>query len=568
MSGELLRVTDLRVAYHTPAGPFVAVKGANFEVGPGEIVGVVGESGSGKSTLASTVMGLLGSNASISGGTVEYRGTDLAGLDPEEMRRLWGNEIAMIFQDPGTSLNPVLTIGRQLLTPLRQREEMRGQPDRVLRERVIRILDRVGLPDPERRLNSYPHEFSGGMRQRVMIAMALLSNPGLLIADEPVSALDVTLKKQINELLLGLREELGTAILYITHDLGVVAQVCDRVLVMNEGEIVETGDVVQIFEDPQHPYTRKLLAASPAARPLRREQPTTAREGDREPIVEARELRVYFRERTSPIGRLLRRQERVVKAVDGVDITIDEGEIVALVGESGSGKTTLGRTILRLQEETGGELRVAGQEITELPGGEVRKLRARMQMIFQDAVASLSPRRRVRYLLLEPFTIHDVKVDDPDAKVRELLEMVDLGGELANRYPHELSGGQARRVGIARALALNPRLLVADEPTAGLDVSVGSGIVDLLSSLRERLGLTLILITHDLNSIRDMADRVAVMNGGRIVERGTTAQILENPQHPYTRELINAVTIPDPRLMRERIRAATGRFEDNHPKEN
>src|SRR5690625_4328640 len=304
MSGELLRVTDLRVAYHTPAGPFVAVKEANFEVRPGEIVGVVGESGSGKSTLASAVMGLLGSNASISGGTVEYRGTDLAGLDPEEMRRLWGNEIAMIFQDPGTSLNPVLTIGRQLLTPLRQREEMRGQPDRVLRDRVIRILDRVGLPDPERRMNSYPHEFSGGMRQRVMIAMALLSNPALLIADEPVSALDVTLKKQINELLLGLREELGTAILYITHDLGVVAQVCDRVLVMNDGEILETGDVVQIFEDPQHPYTRELLAASPASRQVEPAGRTPAEEDGRV-IVEARDLQVHFTERTSPIERLL-----------------------------------------------------------------------------------------------------------------------------------------------------------------------------------------------------------------------------------------------------------------------
>lgn len=617
MNPPLLAVSNLDVAYQTPQGPLKAVSDVGFTISAGEVVGVVGESGCGKSTLATAVMGLLGPTATITNGSVSFKGRELTNLGENELRRLWGEEISMVFQDPGTSLNPVLTIEQQMMTPLRERPESRGKSNSELGQRAISMLHRVGIPDAERRINSYPHEFSGGMRQRVMIAMALLSNPALLIADEPTSALDVTLKQQINELLLGLRDELGTSILYITHDLGIVAQVCDRVLVMYAGEIVESGSTTDIFRNPRHPYTRALLAASPSAArqpdklttipgqvPSLADMPSGCRFADRcsfsenmcraehpelfavgaqdvrcyiytedwpgeyptdgaieppaisveanaapaadgEAIVQARDLSVHFTERTTVIDRLLRRPTRVVKAVDSVDLLVYEGEIVAVVGESGSGKTTLGRTILRLQEKTTGELVVAGNELAALSRPSLRAARAGMQMIFQDAVASLSPRLRVRELLLEPYVIHGRQSQVTASTISDLLEMVGLGETHQDKYPHELSGGQARRVGIARALSLEPQLLIADEPTAGLDVSVGAGILNLLRQLNRDRNVSMILITHDMNIIRFMADRVAVMQKGQIVEMGPTATIMDAPQHPYTQELLAAVAVPE-----------------------
>jgi peptide/nickel transport system ATP-binding protein len=465
------------------------------------------------------------------------------------------------------------------------------------------------------------------MRQRIMIAMALLSNPSLLVADEPTSALDVTLEAQIIDLIRGLREELGTAMLYITHDLGVVAQLCDRVLVMYAGTVVEAGEVDDIFVQPKHPYTRALLQSHPSrsAReerlrtipgrvPSLRELPAGCKfssrceyveavchqqepaylavegqevrchayvpgwQGDlpsagelhaplggeerrqvvdsvpgNEVVIETRALQTHFSDHIAFLGQILGRQESVVRALDGVDLVVRRGETLALVGESGSGKTTFGRTILRLEQPTAGAIVLEGRDITSLPQEEIRPMRARMQMIFQDPAASLSPRMKVSSLLLEPFRIHGVEVD-AEQKVNELLEMVGLSTEQADKYPHQLSGGQARRVGIARALALNPDILVADEPTAGLDVSVAAGILNLLKDLRERLHLTYVIITHNLNEIGFIADRVAVMYLGKVVELAPTARLFSHPQHPYSEALMSAISIPDPTLRGQRER--------------
>jgi peptide/nickel transport system ATP-binding protein len=620
----LLSVRGLEIKYHTREGVLTAVRDTSFEVNEGEIVGIVGESGCGKSTVASAVMRLLPPNGEITAGQLLFRGSDLRGLDQEAMRTIRGNELAMIFQDPMTSLNPVFSVEGQMIDALRAHlESGHGGSRHALRARAVEMLDRVGIPDAARQIKEYPHQFSGGMRQRIMIATALLSNPAMLVADEPTSALDVTLEAQIIDLIKGLRDELGTAILYITHDLGVVAQLCDRVLVMYAGNIVEAGETLTIFEEPQHPYTRALLRSHPSravrARRLRtirgrvpslKELPTgckfaprcdyaleachtvepqliqigghqvlchvchdmieieeapaeaepsdfadrqqrTARE---EVVVQVQELRTHFSDHVPLLGKLLGQRSGTVRAVDGVDIAIRRGETLALVGESGSGKTTLGRTVLRLEPPTGGEIVLQGQDITHLPQSALRPMRARMAMIFQDPSSSLSPRMKVSSLLLEPFEIHGVPIESQD-KVDELLKMVGLSAEQADKYPHQLSGGQARRVGIARALALNPELLVADEPTSGLDVSVAAGILNLLKELRERLNLTYIVISHNLNVISFIADRVAVMYLGKIVELAETQALFDRPRHPYTEALMSAIPLPDPRLRgrRERI---------------
>jgi peptide/nickel transport system ATP-binding protein len=623
----LLQVKDLEIKYHTREGILTAIRDVSFDVHPAQIVGIVGESGCGKSTVASAVMRLLPPNGQISGGQILFKDQDLRQLNQEQMRRIRGKDIAMIFQDPMTSLNPVFSVDQQMVDALRAHKSNGGRQNRkALRAHAIEMLDRVGIPDAARQIKEYPHQFSGGMRQRIMIAMALLSNPALLVADEPTSALDVTLEAQIIDLIRDLRDELGTAILYITHDLGLVAQLCDRVIVKYAGSIVESGDTFDIFENAKHPYTQALLLSHPthsirAARlrtipgrvPSLKElpagckftprceyaqeichatepefiqvdqqmvlchayrpdwagaeptatlaHPSAEREAlvidapggtEKEVVVMTRELRTHFHDHIALLGQILGQRGGTVRAVDGVDVLIRRGETLALVGESGSGKTTLGRTILRLEPPTDGEIVLEGKDITHLPQSELRPMRARMQMIFQDPSSSLSPRRKVSALLLEPFKIHGVPVDE--GKVDELLAMVGLSTEQADKYPHQLSGGQARRVGIARALALNPDILVADEPTSGLDVSVAAGILNLLKDLRERLNLTYIVITHNLNVISFIADRVAVMYLGKIVELAETQALFERPKHPYTEALMSAIPVPDPKLRGKRQR--------------
>ncbi|MBC7241704.1 MAG: ABC transporter ATP-binding protein [Anaerolineae bacterium] len=622
----VLDVRNLEIKYHVRDGTLTAVRNLSFTVGAGEIVGIVGESGCGKSTVASAIMRLLPPNGVISAGQILFQGRDLCRLSQEEMRDIRGKDISMIFQDPLTSLNPVFSIKEQMLDA--QRAHQPKADTKELLERAVRMLERVGIPDAADRIEDYPHQFSGGMRQRIMIAIALLSNPALLIADEPTSALDVTLEAQILELIRGLRDEFGTSVLYITHDLGVVAQLCDRVIVMYAGNLVEAGDVFRIFQSPKHPYTRALLRSHPS-HSLRAERLRTIRGrvpslrdlppgckfaprcdyatqtchleepgyltidgqvilchsyhpepaaeavelipgshsrravvqavrdralAESDVVVETRGLRTYFYDTAGLLAQLMGRQAGAVRAVDGVDLRVHRGETLALVGESGSGKTTLGRTILRLERPTAGQIIVEGQDITHWPQSKIRPLRARMQMIFQDPISSLSPRMKVSSILLEPFRIHHVPVEDPKKTVDELLEMVGLSSEQADKYPHQLSGGQARRVGIARALALRPDLLVADEPTAGLDVSVAAGILNLLKDLREQLNLTYIIITHNLNVIGFIADRVAVMYLGRVVELAPTELLFTAPKHPYTEALMSAIAIPDPSLRDKRRR--------------
>jgi peptide/nickel transport system ATP-binding protein len=627
MTAKILQVKGLEIKYHTREGTLTAIRNASFDVHEGEIVGVVGESGCGKSTVASAVMRLLPPNGQITGGQMLFKDKDLVQLDEESLRPLRGRDMAMIFQDAMTSLNPVFTVEQQMIDA--QKAQMPGEGPKwhkALRDRAMKMLDRVGIPDASRQIKEYPHQFSGGMRQRIMIAIALLSNPALLVADEPTSALDVTLEAQILDLIVKLRNELGTAILYITHDLGVIARLCDRLIVMYAGNIVEAGNVFSVFDTPKHPYTQALLRSHPSHSvredrlrtirgrvPSLRDLPAGCKFAPRcdlarqvchgtepdylavdtqyvlchaygpaweeagptvllpsegrkpaavkrseaehtsdEVIVETVQVRTHFRDHVALLSQILGRKGEAVRAVDGVDIEIRRGETLGLVGESGSGKTTLGRTILRLVDPTAGGIVIDGQDITRVPQPKLRPMRARMQMIFQDPVSSLSPRMKISSLLLEPFRIHGVPIDDPKSKSDELLAMVGLSSEQADKYPHQLSGGQARRVGIARALALNPDILVADEPTAGLDVSVAAGILNLLKDLREELNLAYIIITHNLNVLGFIADRVAVMYLGKIVELAVTEHLFTQPKHPYTEALLSAIPIPDPRLRDKR----------------
>jgi len=619
----VLSVQGLEVKYRTRDGTLTAIRDVGFDVKEGEILGVVGESGCGKSTIASALMRLLPPNGWISSGRILLRDRDLCQLPERALRRMRGRDLSMIFQDAMTSLNPVFTVEDQMIDALRAHRSGGKQGGRkALRQRAVDMLDRVGIPDAARQIKEYPHQFSGGMRQRIMIATALLSNPALLVADEPTSALDVTLEAQIIDLIRGLRDDLGTSIVYITHDLGVVAQLCDQLVVMYAGGIVECGDVYTIFDNPQHPYTRALLESHPsrgavAGRlrtipgrvPSLRDLPPGCKFAPRcrhaeevcetlepsyirtdgrrvlchairpadephdthspgpgmtlaapdqedlqvhdrpgETIIETRALRTHFRDHVALLGQLLGQKGSIVRAVDLVDIAVRRGEILGLVGESGSGKTTLGRTILRLEDATDGAIMIRGSDITGLPETRIRPLRAKMQIVFQEPFASLSPRMKVSSLLLEPFRIHGIEVERKHEKVDELLAMVGLSAEQADKYPHQLSGGQARRVGIARALALDPDILVADEPTSGLDVSVAAGILNLLRDLQAQLNLACLVISHNLNVIQFIADRVAVMYLGRVVELADTRHLFAKPRHPYTEALMSAISLPDPHL--------------------
>jgi microcin C transport system ATP-binding protein len=526
--GPLLEVRDLSVAFDVPGGPVEAVRHVSFDMERGETLALVGESGSGKTVTALSIVQLLPYPlASHPSGSIRFRGKELLGAPERILRQVRGNRIAMVFQEPMTSLNPLHTIEKQVNEVLFVHKAM-GRAD--ARARTLELLRLVGLPEAEQRLGAYPHQLSGGQRQRVMIAMALANEPDLLIADEPTTALDVTVQAQILKLLKELQGKFGMAVLLITHDLGIVKKVADRVCVMSQGEIVEAGPVADVYERPQHPYTQRLLAAQPKGRPDRPPADTPV-------LLQSLGLKVWF-----PIkAGLFRRTVSHVKAVDGVSITVRAGRTLGVVGESGSGKTTLGLALLRLIRSEGG-ITFAGRELQGLRSKDLRPLRREMQIVFQDPYGSLSPRLSIAQIVEEGLSVH--RIGATGAERRALIEqaLVDVGldPETADRYPHEFSGGQRQRIALARAMVLRPRLVVLDEPTSALDMSVQAQIVDLLRELQSRYELAYLFISHDLRVVRALADEVMVMKDGRVVEEGVAARIFDQPQHPYTRALMAA----------------------------
>jgi ABC-type glutathione transport system ATPase component len=544
VSETLLSVRDLRVGFTTEGGEVQAVDDVSFELAAGEVLAIVGESGSGKSVTAQTIMGLIPSRNATITGSVRCRGRQLIGASAAELQKLRGAEIAMVFQDPMTSLNPVYRVGAQIIEAIQAHRPEVGRDE--ARRRAVELLDSVGIPEAPRRVDSYPHEFSGGMRQRAMIAMALALEPDVLIADEPTTALDVTIQAQILRLLERLNRERDLATIVITHDLGVVAEVADRVLVMHEGRIVERGDLEEVFYAAKDPYTRKLLGAV-----LRLDQaPPLQPRKHAAPLLEVTDLVKHY-----PVkrGLLLDREVDRVRAVDGVSFSVERGETLGLVGESGSGKSTLSRTVLQLLQPTSGSVRFEGDEIAGLSQRQMRPLRPEMQMIFQDPYASLNPRKRVGQIVGEPLRLQGrASGADLRQSVQGLLERVGLSPEHYQRFPHEFSGGQRQRIGIARALALRPKLIVADEPVSALDVSIRAQILDLLDELQAELGLAYVFVAHDIGVVRHVSDRIAVMHNGKIVEQGPADQVCERPTDPYTKSLLAAVPVPDPRESRAR----------------
>ncbi|MDF2973814.1 MAG: microcin transporter ATP-binding protein [Microvirga sp.] len=523
----LLDVRDLSVAFHQPSGVTTAVDRISFSIKRGECVALVGESGSGKSVSALSVLRLLPyPTASHPSGTIHFKGRELLNASEREMREIRGNDISIIFQEPMTSLNPLHTIEAQIGEILSLHNGISGQ---MARARTLELLTQVGIPDPETRLMSYPHQLSGGQRQRVMIAMALANEPDLLIADEPTTALDVTIQAQILELLKDLQRRFGMALLLITHDLGIVRKMDDHVCVMNHGEIVEKGTNAALFAGPKHPYTQRLLAAEPKGNPA----PPPANAAD---VMTARDIKVHF-----PIKKgLLRRTVDYVRAVDGIDVTVREGHTVGVVGESGSGKTTLGLALLRLHASQGA-IRFDGKDIQGWQAARMRPLRRQMQVVFQDPYGSLSPRLSVAQIIGEGLKIHGIgSGKEREAMIAKSLEEVGLDPSSRNRYPHEFSGGQRQRIAIARAMVLKPRFVVLDEPTSALDMSVQAQIVDLLRDLQVRHNLAYLFISHDLKVVRALSNDVLVMKDGKVVESGPTRQIFEAPQQAYTRALIAA----------------------------
>ena len=531
MSGagdKLVEVRDLSVVFTQDGNQTLAVDRISFDLSEGETLALVGESGSGKSVSALSLMQLLPyPAASHPAGSILYRGKEVIGADERQLMGIRGNEISMIFQEPMTSLNPLHTIERQVGEVLAIHRGLRAE---AARTRVLELLNKVGLQNAEKRLGAYPHELSGGQRQRVMIAMALANEPKLLIADEPTTALDVTVQAQILKLLKGLCQEMGMAMLLITHDLGIVRKMADRVCVMNKGQIVEEGDTVRLFDDPQHPYTRHLLASEPKGKPL------TARP-DAAEIMSTTDLKVWF-----PIKKgVLKRTVDHVKAVDGISLSVRRGHTVGVVGESGSGKTTLGLGLLRLIDSEG-PIVFMGQNIEDEGWSDLRGRRADMQIVFQDPFGSLSPRLSVAQIVEEGLLVHgtDLDYDGRRARVAEALEEVGLDPATMDRYPHEFSGGQRQRIAIARAMALKPDFVVLDEPTSALDMSVQAQIVDLLRDLQQRHDLAYLFISHDLKVVRALADEVIVMRNGKVVEQGSSDQVFDAPQTDYTKALMAA----------------------------
>lgn len=575
-ASPLLSVRSLTVEFEVPGGRFRAVDELSFDVKAGRTLAIVGESGSGKSVTAQAIMRLTDySGGKIVAGQVLFQSPvsgvqDLTQASDDAMRSIRGNEIAMIFQEPMTSLNPVFTIGNQIAETLILHQ---GLSQSQAREQARLLLEKVRLPDAVRLLNAYPHSLSGGMRQRAMIAMALSCQPALLIADEPTTALDVTIQAQILNIIRELQRDLNTAVMFITHDMGVVAQMADDVVVMWRGRQVEQGPVEQIFNAPQHPYTRALLSAVPRLGSLRgqalpKRMPLIVLDGDqlrdvgteqiqdtvdpREPLLTVEKLTTRFDITHNLLGRVTHR----VHAVEEVSFDIYPGETLALVGESGSGKTTIGKTLQQLVDSASGTIRFAGQDIRTLDTTGKRRLRQDIQYIFQDPYASLDPRKTVGFSIAEPILTHRL-LTDPKAvqrRLAELLECVGLKPEHASRYPHEFSGGQRQRICIARALACNPKLVIADESVSALDVSIQAQIIDLLMELQAQRGLSYLFITHDMAVVEKISHRVAVMYLGQIVEIGRRQDIFEHPQHPYTRKLLAAVPVAEPgRLIDPRL---------------
>ena len=606
----LLEICDLRTYFHTDEGVVKAVDDITLELKKGQTLGIVGESGSGKSVTALSVMGLLAGSARIESGRIVFLGRNLVGLREVEMRQVRGGEISMIFQEPMTSLNPVFTTGDQVIEAIMLHQDLTRSG---AKQRTIELFREVGIPDPEQRIYYYPHQMSGGQRQRVMIAMALSCNPKLLIADEPTTALDVTIQRQILDMLRQLRDKRGMAIVFITHDLGVIAEIADHVAVMLRGKVVEYGDVLQIFSDPQHSYTKGLLACRPRLDSPYRRLPTVAdfmeireengqqiilekqlgperqerlrgdgrgrllhpgtdaaiasldtRVGDRladativapgtEPLLDVRNLKVHFPVRKGLFQRIVGH----VRAVDGVSFKVYRGQTLGLVGESGCGKTTTGRALLRLIKPTSGEIFYDGQDLMAIDQTPLRRLRKRMQIIFQDPYGSLNPRMTIESALVEPMALHAIGESQSDRIDRavSLLEEVNLESAHLRRYPHEFSGGQRQRICIARALTVEPEFIVCDESVSALDVSVQAQVLNLLSDLQERRQLTYIFVSHDLSVVKFMADMMAVMHEGRFVEFGVSEEIYARPQQAYTQRLIEATPDDNIEHIRRRLQS-------------
>ncbi len=522
---SLLAVENLNIRFRQEGRLIHAVKGVSFHVDKGETVALVGESGSGKSVTALSVVRLLADNASVEG-SIRWQGREMADAPEPALRAMRGNDISFIFQEPMTSLNPLHTIEKQIAESLALHQGLRGA---TARTRILELLQKVGIRDAESRLTAYPHELSGGQRQRVMIAMALANGPELLIADEPTTALDVTIQAQILDMLADLKAREGLSMLFITHDLGIVRRIADRVCVMKGGEIVEQGRTADIFANPQHPYTRSLLAAEPKGRPG--PVPSTA------PVVaEAQDLRVWFPIKTG----LMRRTTGHVKAVNAASFTVRAGETLGIVGESGSGKTTLALAILRLIPSTG-RIAFLGSRIDDRHGSALRALRRDLQIVFQDPYGSLSPRMTVEEIIAEGLGVHGLEPGrDQHQMVAEIMQEVGLDPAMMGRYPHEFSGGQRQRIAIARAMILRPKLVVLDEPTSALDMTVQVQIVELLRSLQRKWGLAYIFISHDLRVVRALSHQVLVMRAGDVIEAGEGAQVFEAPREEYTRALVTA----------------------------
>ena len=581
----LLEIDNLKTWFHTRNGVVKAVDDISFTVDKGEVLGIVGESGSGKSVTVHTLMGLVPQPPGrIEGGTATFGETDLLNTSLNStatQRALRGKRIAMIFQDPMTSLNPYLRISEQLIEPLL----IHGLADReTALKKGVAMLEKVGILDAAERVHSYPHEFSGGMRQRVMIAMALITDPEVLIADEPTTALDVTVQAQILRLLKELQADLGVSVIFITHDLGVIAELADRVVVMYRGHIVEQGDVLSIFDHPQHPYTKGLLACRPRLESTFKVLPTVSDYLDEAEVdgrmelsenpdaaahieslqqvadpkidendlhLEVNDLQVHFPERAG----IFSAPKGVVKAVDGISFTVARGSTLGLVGESGCGKTTTGRAILNLVAPTAGSVQFAGQEIAGFDAAAMLPLRKQMQIIFQDPYSSLNPRLTIEQALTEPMAVHGIGRQHAERRDRAaaLLNEVGLEARFLRRYPHEFSGGQRQRICVARALSLEPEFIVCDEAVSAMDVSVQAQVLNLLKELQLRRNLTYIFISHDLSVVKFMADTMAVMEGGRIIEQGRAEEVYANPSEAYTRRLIDAIPRDSVDFIRERM---------------